>query len=141
MNCVPGFSVSSKLEHFLPHNKSPPYLSALADIKHVALQPTTANTSESFLILCSDGLIDLYEHTNSTLEEILTQWVHMLGERMDRISAKVSDEADKENAALVLLRHALMGGGVDNSDRLTQMLTVEIPCRWMDDTTVLVQTL
>ncbi|KAG1861589.1 protein serine threonine phosphatase 2C [Suillus subalutaceus] len=141
MNCVPGFSVSSKLEHFLPHNKSPPYLSALADIKHVALQPSTTNTSESFLILCSDGLIDLYEHTNSTLEEILTQWVHMLGERMDRRGAKVGGEADKENTALVLLRHALMGGGVDNPDRLAQMLTVEIPCRWMDDTTALVQTL
>lgn len=144
MNCVPGFSVSSKLEHFLPHNKSPPYLSALADIKHVALQPSTANASESFLILCSDGLVDLYEHTNArrpTLEEILTQWVHILGERMDSRGAKVSDGADKENAALVLLRHALMAGGADDPDRLAQMLTVEIPCRWMDDTTVLVQTL
>jgi len=141
MNCIPGFSVSSKLEHFLPRNKSPPYLSALADIKHVALLPSTANISESFLILCSDGLIDLYEHTNATFENILTQWVHMLGERMDKRSAKVDDEVNKENAALVLLRHALMGGGVDNPDRLAQMLTVEIPCRWMDDTTALVQTL
>lgn len=144
MNCVPGFCVSSKLEHFLPRNKSPPYLSALADVKHVALQPPTANTTGSFLILCSDGLVDLYEHTNArraTLEEILTQWVHMLGERMDRRGAKVGDEADEENAALVLLRHALVGGGVDNPDRLAQMLTVEIPCRWMDDTTALVQTL
>ncbi|KAG2145946.1 protein serine threonine phosphatase 2C [Suillus bovinus] len=142
MNCAPGFSISSKLEHFLPNNKSPPYLSARADIKHVALQPSTANTS--FLILCSDGLIDLYEHTTArraTLEEILTQCVHMLGEHMDRRDAKVGAEVDKENAALVLLKHALMGGGVDNPDRLAQMLTVEIPCRWMDDTTVLVQTL
>jgi len=65
----------------------------------------------------------------------------MLGERMDKRSAKVDDEVNKENAALVLLRHALMGGGVDNPDRLAQMLTVEIPCRWMDDTTALVQTL
>lgn len=139
MNCVPGFSISSKLEHLLPRNNSPPYLSALADVKHVALQPSTANTSESFIILCSDGLVDLYEHTNArkaTLEEILTQWVHKLGEHMDRRCAK----ADKDNAALVLLRHALMGGDVDNPDRLAQILTVEIPCRWMDDTTALVQT-
>lgn len=75
------------------------------------------------------------------MEEILTQWVHTLGERMDRRGAKVSDGADKENAALVLLRYALMAGGADDPDRLAQMLTVEIPCRWMDDTTVLVQTL
>ncbi|KAG2150804.1 protein serine threonine phosphatase 2C [Suillus clintonianus] len=144
MNCVPSFSVSSKLEDFLPRNKSPPYLSALADIKHVALQPSTANVSEGFLILCSDGLVDLYDHTNgrrATLEEILTQWVHMLGERMDRKGANVGDEADKDNAALVLLRYALMGGGADDPDRLAQMLTVEIPWRWMDDTTALVQTL
>ncbi|KAG1771852.1 protein serine threonine phosphatase 2C [Suillus occidentalis] len=145
MNCVPGFSISSKLEHLLPRNNSPPYLSALADVKHVALQPSTANTNttESFLILCSDGLVDLYEHTNArkaTLKEILTQWVHILGEYMDRRCAKVSDEADKDNAALVLLRHALMGGDMDNPDRLAQILTVEIPCRWMDDTTALVQT-
>lgn len=144
MNCVPGFSISSKLEHLLPRNNSPPYLSVLADVKHVALQPSTANTSESFLILCSDGLVDLYEHTNArraTLEEILTQWVHILGEYMDRRGAKVGNEADKDNSALALLRHALMGGEVDNPDRLAQMLTVEIPCRWMDDTTALVQTL
>jgi pyruvate dehydrogenase phosphatase len=75
------------------------------------------------------------------LEEILTQWVHILGEYMDRRGAKVGDEADKDNSALALLRHALMGGEVDNPDRLAQMLTVEIPCRWMDDTTALVQTL
>lgn len=144
MNCVPGFSISSKLEYFLPRNNSPPYLSALADIKHVALQPPTDNTFESFLILCSDGLVDLYEHTSArraTLEEILTQWVHILGEHMDRRGAKIGDEADKDNAALVLLRHALMGGEVDNPDRLAQMLTVEMPYRWMDDTTALVQTL
>ncbi|KAG1735080.1 protein serine threonine phosphatase 2C [Suillus paluster] len=143
MNCVPGFSVSTEIGDFLPHNKSPPYLSALADIKHVALPPSTSNTSEAFLMLCSDGLVDLYEHTNVrrlTLEEIATQCVNILGESMDRKHAKVGG-VNEDNAALVLLRHALMGGGADDLDRLAQMLTVEIPWRWMDDTTVLVQSL
>jgi pyruvate dehydrogenase phosphatase len=56
---------------------------------------------------------------------------------MDGNFSKASGE-DVDNAALVVLRHALMGGRED-SDRLAQMLTVEIPWRWMDDTTVLVQ--
>ncbi|KAG0703222.1 protein serine threonine phosphatase 2C [Suillus ampliporus] len=143
MNCVPGFSVSTEIEDFLPRNKSPPYLSTLADIKHIALPPPTTNASETFLILCSDGLVDLYENTiaqRPTLDEIATQWVDILGERMDKKVAKV-DGADIDNTALVLLRHALMGGGADDPDRLAQMLTVEIPWRWMDDTTVLVQNL
>lgn len=139
MNCVPYFRISTKLEDFLPRNKSPPYLCARADIQHVALPPSTAKKCETFLILCSDGLVDLYRYTKPrpTLQEIATQWVHALGERMDGRIVKVDGE-DVNNTALVLLRHALMGGRED-PDRLAQMLTVEIPWRWMDDTTVLVQ--
>jgi pyruvate dehydrogenase phosphatase len=140
MNCVPGFRISSKLEDFLPRVKSPPYLCALADIQHVALPPSTTNICGAFLILCSDGLVDLYKYTKPrrpALKDIATQWVHALGERMDGKFSKAGGE-DVDNAALVLLRHALMGGRED-PDRLAQMLTVEIPWRWMDDTTVLVQ--
>ncbi|KAJ8592732.1 protein serine/threonine phosphatase 2C [Rhizopogon salebrosus TDB-379] len=141
MNCVPGFRISSKLEDFLPRVKSPPYLCALADIQHVALPPSTTNICGAFLILCSDGLVDLYKYTKPrrpALKDIATQWVHALGERMDGNFSKAAGGEDVDNAALVLLRHALMGGRED-PDRLAQMLTVEIPWRWMDDTTVLVQ--
>ncbi|OAX44162.1 protein serine/threonine phosphatase 2C [Rhizopogon vinicolor AM-OR11-026] len=140
MNCVPGFRVSTKLEDLLPRIKSPPYLSALADIQHVALSPSTTNKCEAFLILCSDGLVDLYRYTKPrrpALQEIATQWVHALGERID---GKIDKVGGEDNTALVLLRHALMGGRED-PDRLAQMLTLEIPWRWMDDTTVLVQSL
>lgn len=92
--------------------------------------------------MCSDGLVDLYRYTEPqqpTLQEIATQWVDALGERMDERFVKGGGE-NVDNIALVLLRLALMGGRED-PDRLAQMLTVEIPWRWMDDTTILVQCL
>lgn len=78
------------------------------------------------LVLCSDGLIDLYEEMN--MEE---------GSFLRRCAAVVGDAiARHSNAAIALLRDAI--GGPDLK-RASANLSVEMEERWMDDTTIIVQ--
>lgn len=124
--------MSKKLEEILPRNISPPYLSNIAEVKHVQLDPSEKDGR--FLILCSDGLLDLYMYDPigrilKTLEQIV-----------EIIACVVSEYKDSDgsggNAAAHLLRHALGG---DDEDKVSQLLTVEMDERWIDDVTILVQ--
>ncbi|KAJ7113824.1 protein serine threonine phosphatase 2C [Mycena epipterygia] len=123
----PGFRFSSKIADFLPRNISPPYLSAQSDVQHVHVPSLDA--SEVFLMLASDGLVDLsgdtygYDHRDPAIGG--RKWVEVLG-RSERESA--------ENAALYLLRDAM--GGQDE-DAVSSLITVESEGRAMDDTTIL----
>lgn len=100
-------------------------------MKHVDL--TSLEKGGRFLVMCSDGLTDLYMHDDdrkdlSTLEEIA-----------DAIVLVVSNRPTVDgNAALHLLRDAV--GGSDE-DKVSRNLTVEMAFRWMDDTTILVHSL
>lgn len=124
MHARPGFQFSSKIPDFLARNISPPYMSAQSDVQHIHLPHLGA--SEAFLVLASDGLIDLsgdtygYDHRDPTIAG--KKWVEVLG-RSERAG----------NGALYLLRDA-MGGDVD---AVSSLLTVESAERWMDDTTIL----
>ena len=80
--------------------------------------------TSSFLLMCSDGLMDLYE--DERLEFLAKKWVSKIG----------GDCQKKDNLALDVLREAL--GGKDE-EKVSRMLTVEMSFRWMDDTTILVQ--
>ncbi|KAF7376018.1 Serine/threonine protein phosphatase 2C [Mycena sanguinolenta] len=125
LNARPGFQISSKIADFLGRNLTPPYLSAQCDIQHVHLPSLDA--SEAFLVLASDGLIDLsgdtygLEHREPAVAG--KKWVEVLS-REDRTG----------NAALYLLRDAM---GWD-ADAVSSLLTVESEqgTRWMDDTTI-----
>ncbi|KAJ7675055.1 protein serine/threonine phosphatase 2C [Mycena rosella] len=126
MNARPGFQFSSKIADFLGRNLTPPYLSAQCHLQHVHV-PALGGT-EAFLVLASDGLIDLsgdtygYDHREPSVGG--KKWVEVLGRR-DR----------SENAALYLIRDAM---GQDE-DAVSSLLTVEdFEGRWMDDTTVVV---
>lgn len=130
-NTKPGFRLRSKLADFLPLNITPPYLSNIADVKHVKLD--SSEKDGRFLIMCSDGLTDLYMYDSddqnlTTLEEIADYIVTVVGNRAD----------PRSNAALYLLRDALGG---DDEDKVSRFLTVEMIDKWMDDVTVLVQSL
>ena len=106
---------------------TPPYLSGVPDVRHVDL--ASANASEAFLIMCSDGLMDLYDDDRLNLEHVLApRWVGHVA----------AQSRDSENLALALLRDAL--GGTD-TDKVSRLMTVEMTFRWMDDTTILVQRL
>jgi pyruvate dehydrogenase phosphatase len=132
MNAKPGFQFSSNIGDFLSRNITPPYMSAQSDVQHVDVAALGA--AEAFLVLASDGLVDLsgdtygYEHREPDIGG--SKWVEVLGRR-----------ERSGNAALYLLRDAM---GQDE-DAVSSLLTVESDSRWMDDTTIiftpLVQTL
>lgn len=111
----------------MSRNRTPPYLSNQADVRHVNLKHL--GNANRFLIMCSDGLVDLYmkEETRAApLEILVDQWV-----------STVASCTGDDNKALRLLRDAL-GGDEANVSR---MLTRESTTRWVDDTTILVQRL
>ncbi|KAJ7713951.1 protein serine threonine phosphatase 2C [Mycena maculata] len=128
MNAKPGFQFSSKIADFLGRNLTPPYMSAESDVQHVRVPSLGA--SEAFLVLASDGLVDLsgdtygYDHRHPKIGG--KKWVEVLA-RKERTG----------NAALYLLRDAM---GQDE-DSVSSMLTIESEQRWMDDTTILFSTL
>lgn len=84
-----------------------------------------------YLILCSDGLTDLYYDELSggaeQLPSLGVRWMRCIG------NAKPTDKL-----SLLILRDGL--GGTD-TERVSRMFSVEMMERWMDDTTVLVQRL
>lgn len=118
---MPGFRVHSSVEAFITRNLTPPYVSHIADVRHIALD----KEKDYRLIMCSDGLTDLYAGRKDL--GVLKDWFDMLGET-----------SSAGNRALTLLRDGLGG---DNLDKVSQFLTVECPEKWLDDITVLVQEL
>ena len=102
----------------------------MPDVRHIHLPRSTAGSqARHALLLCSDGLPDLYNTRFDTRAEMVAHWVQTIGMALD---------ARSDNAALVLLRDALGG---DDARSVSSYLTVEMDERWMDDTTILVQRL
>ncbi|KAF7971219.1 hypothetical protein HWV62_21624 [Athelia sp. TMB] len=131
----PGFKLSTVLTDWLPRNKTPPYLSNIADVVHVNLAAT--EKEGRFLIMCSDGLTDLYVHDDdrkdiNTLQEVADKIVNVLSTR------SAPPGLDSNNSALHLLREAM--GGSDE-DKVSRNLTAQMAFRWMDDVTIVVQSL
>ncbi|KAJ6557177.1 protein serine threonine phosphatase 2C [Mycena sp. CBHHK59/15] len=124
MNSKPGFQFSTKIGEFLGRNLTPPYMSAVSDVQHVDVRSLGA--TEAFLVLASDGLVDLSGDTYGMdyREPVVggQKWVEVLG-RKERSG----------NGALYLVRDAM---GQDE-DSVSSLLTVESDSRWIDDTTVL----
>ena len=126
LNSEPTFPSPDRVRSFIYRNISPPYVSGVPDVRHVDL--VALNASEAFLIMGSDGLIDLYDDDRLNVERVLApRWVEHVAAR-----------SKESNLALDLLRDAL--GGSD-TDKVSRMVTVEMVFRWMDDTTILVQRL
>ncbi|PPQ89566.1 hypothetical protein CVT25_012238 [Psilocybe cyanescens] len=124
LNSNPGFLVPEKVRSYIGRNKTPPYMSGVPEVQHVCLE--ALNATESFLILCSDGMMDLYEDDRLKLDELLSKrWVSHVGE----------EYKENKNLALSLLRDGLGG---DSEDKVSRMITVEMAFKWMDDTTILV---
>lgn len=123
---------SSKPETVISRIFTPPYLSNKPDIQHVDLAKIKASTkSEITLILCSDGLLDLFDaRDESDLKDISQLWME-LGSTQN--SGNPGDAC--ENGALRILREGLGGG---DEDRIAQQLTVEVGGKWLDDVTTLV---
>ncbi|KAF5345924.1 hypothetical protein D9758_011414 [Tetrapyrgos nigripes] len=105
-------------------------------------------TRNACLVICSDGLMDLYKRHEKweDLEEvhIFERWIELA--LVDEtpafcLNAEVvpknnSDPRHSRNHALRILRDALGG---EDEERVSSMITVEMEEKWMDDTTVIVE--
>jgi len=123
---------SSKPETLITRIFTPPYLSNEPDVQRVNLAEIKAFTGgEITLLLCSDGLLDLFDaRDESDLKKVAQHWME-LGS-----AANLENPGDVyENRALRILREGL--GGRDE-DKVAQWLTVEMSGKWLDDITTLV---
>lgn len=118
-------------EEFVDRILTPPYLSNIPDVYHYRLRKSRRDPIiDIALILCSDGLPDLYDDWAE--REMLTRWARVIGQGLRRNS----EGGRSQNSALRLLRDAIGG---DDIHKASRNLTVEMEERWMDDTTILVQ--
>lgn len=125
-NLFPGNTDTSPWEEFLVRNIAPPYISATPEVTHYPLDPSQESLRK-YLILCSDGFTDICgQHQRSVTE----RWLRTIDSPSDSTRGS-------ENMALQLLWHGLGGDSVGVSKVLT--LDLEVP--WLDDITVVVQSL
>ena len=123
---------SSKPETLITRIFTPPYLSNKPDVQHVNLLDIKASSKgEITFVLCSDGLLDLFEaRDGSDLKRVAQRWME-LGSTAD----SGSPGGAYENGALRILREGLGG---ENEEQVAQWLTVEMNDKWLDDITTLV---
>ena len=129
-NIFPGYRDTSAWDEFLDRNISPPYITAEPEVTHRKLHP---NADNGFLILCSDGLADLWSSTFSDEERMVDEWARVVAEVVNK-----EGMSGKTNLALKLLRHSIGGEDVKSVSRV---LTLDMNTPWIDDTTIVIQTL
>ena len=129
-NIFPGYRDTSAWDEFLDRNISPPYITAEPEITHRKLCPNTRN---GFLILCSDGLADLWSSTFPDEQRMVDEWGRVVAEVVNK-----EGFSGKTNLALKLLRHSI--GGEDTKG-VSKVLTLDMNTPWIDDTTIVIQTL
>ncbi|KAF8496799.1 protein serine/threonine phosphatase 2C [Russula emetica] len=134
-NLYPGVADPTPWETLLSRNRTPPYISSEPDVIHRRLGP------QSFLILATDGLSELYDGAGRS--DMVADWARCVAEAGARALSKAKEsekekDGEEENLALGLLRRAL--GGEDLMS-ISQMITLDMESPWMDDTTIIVQAL
>lgn len=100
-------------------------MSAEPEIIHRVLHPPSPGS----LILCSDGLADLYEG-RGTEQEVVQRWVEVVcGDTRDPEGQGLGGDS-----ALALLKDGL-GETLENA---SMNLTVDMNQAWLDDTTIVI---
>ncbi|KAF8907859.1 phosphatase 2C-like domain-containing protein [Gymnopilus junonius] len=121
---TPPFHENYNIGALLSRNITPPYLSNISEVEHVDLSSLSSDTTP-MLILCSDGLSDLYSRRShrSDISRDIEMWLTK------------STPLGIDNLALSLLWDALGGNeGLEMASRLIK----GIPGKRVDDTTVVV---
>ncbi|KAI0317398.1 protein serine/threonine phosphatase 2C [Amylostereum chailletii] len=141
-NLYPGVPDTTLWENFLSRNHTPPYISSVPEVVHRRLGAPLTSVAGApshkipyFLILTTDGLSELFEEFSR--QERADDWAACVGSALQS-SSQTHGSASSENLALRLLRMALGG---DDTDQVSQLLTLNMGTPWMDDTTIVVQTL
>jgi pyruvate dehydrogenase phosphatase len=134
---------------------TPPYISAEPDIVHRRLDTLTVTNNipftrtpfrgikkqskplPRFLILASDGFADLCEGEGQT--RIIENWANsMLSRSPPESVTDAKPWSQQDNMALRLLRRTVGG---ENRFGVSKVLTLEMDGAWIDDTSIVVQTL
>lgn len=123
---------SAKPETLITRILTPPYLRNEPQVRHVNLTSAKAsNERETMFVLCSDGLLDLFDARDEfDLKKVAQRWME-LGSATNPENHR--DACD--NGALRILREGLGG---ENEDHVAKQLTVEMSGKWLDDITTLV---
>jgi pyruvate dehydrogenase phosphatase len=117
-------------EQYIGRIHTPPYVSNIPDVHHLPLPKThTGRPRDHFLIMCSDGLADLYD--SQSPKDMINRWI-------GTVAKCIEMRSQTNNMALELLRDALGG---EDTRLVSRNLTVEMEDKWMDDVTILVQRL
>ena len=122
---TPPFHENYKISKLITRNRTPPYLSNQAEVKHVDIATTNPNPTP-ILILCFEGLCDLYKRRSPT--NSLPKDVHLWLTTTSLIECR-------SNLASELLWDALDGDGRIQAATKTVR---GMPGRRIDDTTVVV---
>lgn len=130
---VPDWIAPSLVQQYAGRILTPPYVSDIPEVRHYVFD-ATADKQEFFLILCSDGLLDLYDNFDVTLSEnqLAERWVRIIGNSLKR----PRQQGLLRNLAFDLLRDAIGG---EDIHLVSRNLTLEMDDKWIDDVTVLVQ--
>lgn len=124
-NLFPGGQDTSLWEEFLVRNFTPPYISAMPEVTHYPLH-TSHKGGRKYLVLSSDGFTDICgENQRSVIE----RWLQCAESR--------EEKGEKDNMALRLLWEGLGGDLVD----VSKVLTLDLDVPWLDDISIVVQSL
>ncbi|KAG6375879.1 phosphatase 2C-like domain-containing protein [Boletus reticuloceps] len=123
-NLFPGQD-TSPWEEFLVRNLTPPYISAMAEVTHYPLGASQKRLRK-YLVLASDGFTDICGEAQRSVIEWWLQCVE---------SGSACCETD--NRALQLLWQGLGGDAV----HVSKVLTVDLDVPWLDDVSIIVQSL
>ncbi|KAF9036833.1 phosphatase 2C-like domain-containing protein [Panaeolus papilionaceus] len=138
-NLFPGFHNTSPWEEFLVRNQSPPYITAEPEITHRRLDSKSSQPCHRprFLILASDGFADLCDGEGQ--KRIIEGWAKGMDSKNPAESVTDAEPwSRQDNMALRLLRRAVGG---DDRFGVSKVLTLDMEAAWIDDTSIVVQTL
>ncbi|KAG8217172.1 phosphatase 2C-like domain-containing protein [Butyriboletus roseoflavus] len=124
-NLFPGSHDMSPWEEFLVKNFTPPYISAMPEVTHYPLGASQKGLRK-YLVLSSDGFTDI---CGKGQQSVIERWLECVETR------KGCSETD--NMALQLLWHGLGGDLVG----VSQVLTLDLDVPWLDDISIVVQSL
>ncbi|KAJ7450745.1 protein serine/threonine phosphatase 2C [Mycena latifolia] len=71
---LPPMHPNYDLQGLAARNITPPYLSNIAQVKHLALPPSDAQGSPQLLVMASDGLVNILARSQNTLSEAAPRW-------------------------------------------------------------------
>lgn len=124
-------------QQLLDRNRTPPYISTEADVIYRRILPGgRPGLPRQFLVLCTDGLPELYDELGLTDRQKAELYVDAVVNGPGTRAGDIFRLED--NLALRLLKSALGG---EDAEALSQMVAVQSDEPWIDDVTVIVQTL